>query len=211
MADRHREGQADKLSRQERANRTRLRIIETAYRLFLARGYDATTMQDVADAAGVAVQTVYYTFKTKAQLLANAESFAVLGDRPSTEWRDSKPAEQLQTATSHGDLVERFVAMDTDIKSRLAPFVSAVGSALPSDPDAVATRERGREEFFRSFVDRLAQLGSLRSGMTTRKALDILLAVDSLPAFIELTTRRGWTTRQWQTWLAYTIHTQLLP
>ena len=40
----------------------------------------ATTMQAVADEAGVAVQTVYFTFGTKAKLLAAVERRAILGD-----------------------------------------------------------------------------------------------------------------------------------
>lgn len=186
-------------------------MVKAAYLSFLEHGYDATTMQGVADAAGVAVQTVYYTFKTKAQLLAEAESFAVLGDRPADQWRETPALQRLRAASNSDELVKLFVAMDTDIKSRLAPFVAAVGAALPSGPDAVAGRARGREEFFKAFVDRLTQLGPLQAGMTARRALDILLAVDSLPTFIELTTHRGWTTRQWQAWLVRTIQTQLLP
>lgn len=167
-------------------------------------------MQDVADAAGVAVQTVYYTFSTKARLLAEVERFAVLGDRPSTEWRDTKPMVRLAAAPTAVELIKAFVAADTDIKSRLAPFVAAVGAALPSDPASVEQREHGRREFFGFFIDRLAGLGPLRAGMTKARALDILLAVNSLPTFIELTSRRGWTVRQWQNWLAYTIETQFL-
>lgn len=198
------------MSRQERAAQTRLRMIQAAHRLFLADGYEATTMQAVADAAGVAVQTVYYTFKTKAQLLAQVEGFAVLGDRPSAQWRDTTAGERLRTATSADELIKDFVSMDTDIKSRLAPLVAAVGSALPSDPETVASRERGRSDFFKQFVDSLARLAPLRPGMSVRRALDILLAVNSLPTFVELTTRRGWTTRQWQNWLTHTIQTQFL-
>jgi hypothetical protein len=53
-------------------------------------------------------------------------------------------------------------------------------------------------------------VGGVRTGVTTRRALDILLAVGSLPTFIELTSRRGWTTGQWKNWLTYTIQTQFL-
>ena len=53
---------ADKQTRSERARATRLRITKAAYTLFCERGYSGTTMADVADAAGVAVQTVYSFF-----------------------------------------------------------------------------------------------------------------------------------------------------
>jgi AcrR family transcriptional regulator len=198
------------LSRKERAEQTRLRMIQAAYRLFLEHGYEATTMQAVADASGVAVQTVYYTFKTKARLLADVESFAVLGDRPSTQWREADWVGRLGDAATVDQLISAFVTIDTAMKARLAPFVMAVGPALPTDRDSVARREAGQREFFGFFLSRLAQLGSLRPGLTMRRALDILQVVNSLAAYIELTARRGWTSRQWRAWVTYTIDTQFL-
>src|SRR5450631_3725720 len=66
-----------RLSKRERAEQTRTRIIDAAYRLFTQHGYEATTMQAVADEARVAVQTVCFTFHTKGGLLTAIESRAV--------------------------------------------------------------------------------------------------------------------------------------
>ena len=44
--------------RREQAEETRRRILAAARRLFVARGYGGTTMETIADDAGVAVQTV---------------------------------------------------------------------------------------------------------------------------------------------------------
>ena len=48
-----------------RAAFTRLHIVKGAHDLFVDRGYAATPMDEIAARAGVAVQTVYYTFRTK--------------------------------------------------------------------------------------------------------------------------------------------------
>ncbi|WP_327637000.1 TetR/AcrR family transcriptional regulator [Kribbella sp. NBC_00482] len=48
---------------------TRQRIQRLALRLFTDRGYDATTVNDVADAAGVSAMTVYRNFPTKEDLV----------------------------------------------------------------------------------------------------------------------------------------------
>src|SRR6266566_10018928 len=69
-----------KLSRRERAKATQWRIVKAAYTLFCARGYAGTTMTQIAEAAGVAVQSVYFTFHTKAALLSRAYDFAVMGE-----------------------------------------------------------------------------------------------------------------------------------
>ncbi len=48
---------------------TRARILETALRLFLERGYDGTTMRAVAREAGVSVGNAYYYFASKEHLI----------------------------------------------------------------------------------------------------------------------------------------------
>ncbi|MGW7684934.1 TetR/AcrR family transcriptional regulator [Kribbella sp. NPDC054772] len=48
---------------------TRQRIQRHALRLFADRGYDATTVNEVADAAGVSAMTVYRNFPTKEDLV----------------------------------------------------------------------------------------------------------------------------------------------
>src|SRR4051812_6026406 len=88
-------------SRTERAWATRMRILRAAYSLFAAHGYPTVTMAAVAAEAGVAVQTLYFTFGTKAALLQHAYDYAVLGDGevlPPAEqswYRDMRAAEDL--------------------------------------------------------------------------------------------------------------------
>ena len=57
------------ISRAGRALATRRRMLATAQELFVQQGYAATTVEQIAADAGVAVQTVYYTFRTKGLLL----------------------------------------------------------------------------------------------------------------------------------------------
>src|SRR6266581_5080962 len=96
-----------KLSRRERAKATHWRIVKAAYTLFCARGYAGTTMAQIAEAAGVAVQTVYFTFHTKSMLLSRAYDFEVMGeDEPLTTdkqtWYGAMKAEQdVEKALCH--------------------------------------------------------------------------------------------------------------
>jgi AcrR family transcriptional regulator len=72
-------------SRAEQAERTRAAVLDTARRLFAERGFDATSLQLIADTMGVQKANVYYYFRTKiaileALLAGNIAAFDVMLD-----------------------------------------------------------------------------------------------------------------------------------
>ena len=56
-------------SRTTQAEQTRQLVLDTAQRLFTQYGYDATSLQMIADDMGVTKAAVYYYFRTKADIL----------------------------------------------------------------------------------------------------------------------------------------------
>ncbi|MCX6406811.1 MAG: helix-turn-helix domain containing protein [Propionibacteriales bacterium] len=61
--------------REVNARRTRQLLATTAMQMFVERGYEATTLEDIAQRAGVGISTLYRYFPTKEQL-----GTAFLGD-----------------------------------------------------------------------------------------------------------------------------------
>jgi AcrR family transcriptional regulator len=59
-------------TRAAQAERTRQQILETAQRLFAEQGYDATSLQMIADEMGLTKAAVYYHFPTKSEILHEA-------------------------------------------------------------------------------------------------------------------------------------------
>jgi AcrR family transcriptional regulator len=59
-------------ARAAQAERTRQQILETAQRLFAEVGYDATSLQMIADEMGLTKAAVYYYFHAKSDLLDEA-------------------------------------------------------------------------------------------------------------------------------------------
>ncbi|TIC84150.1 TetR/AcrR family transcriptional regulator [Nocardioides sp. GY 10127] len=86
--------------REENAARTRRAITEAALDLFVGRGYDATTMEEVATAAGVGTSTLYRYFPSKDLLLLGPLKVAghladALRSRPADEPHDVALGEAL--------------------------------------------------------------------------------------------------------------------
>src|SRR6516225_1452656 len=66
--------------RQAQVAHTEERIVAAATELFLAEGYQATTLAAVARRAQVGARTVYVRFGTKAALFKRVVDVAIVGD-----------------------------------------------------------------------------------------------------------------------------------
>src|SRR5580692_1893728 len=55
--------------RERKKRETRQRIAETGLKLFVARGYEGTTLEAIAEAAGISRRTFFYYFKSKEEVL----------------------------------------------------------------------------------------------------------------------------------------------
>ena len=98
--------------RRQRSDRSRRQITEAAGRLFVERGYVPTTIEEIAGAAGVSAQTVYYGFGTKVRILSAVLDARIAGDldRPvvDLDWAESlgsagSPADAIDAARGGGD------------------------------------------------------------------------------------------------------------
>lgn len=197
-------------SRRDRAAATRRAIIEAATLELTESGYQATTMAAIARRAGVATQTVYFVFHTKATLLMAAIEAAVLarGAPPQlTAWWAEA------TAGADGSrAVEAFVYGSVDILERAAPLVHVGRSAAATDPDlqdALARNERLREAGYLEFVETLKARRLLREGVTIADATETLLTLVGPAVFVEVTRERGWDVRRYAGWATEAL-TQLL-
>jgi AcrR family transcriptional regulator len=81
-------GRVTRVTRAESTERTRQRVLTEAQRLFRERGYAATSLEQIAEAAEVTKGAIYGHFSSKEDLLLSAieqapapDCLAVLGDR----------------------------------------------------------------------------------------------------------------------------------
>ena len=138
----------------------RAAIISAAYELFAERGYDATTVADIAEAAEVSPRTVAMYFPAKQDIAMSRVSDAV--ESLTAAMRDRQPGESvagvlrrwlLTTQTEPGDreqrqLAHRMFAANPQLAAlrtaRMAAALrqgaAAIATDTGSDPDAVGPR-----------------------------------------------------------------------
>jgi AcrR family transcriptional regulator len=201
-------------TRRERAQATRRRIIEAALMRFQGPGYAATTMETIAADAGVAVQTVYFAFHTKAELLLAALKVAG-GEHGGPE----EPIErawfgQVMAATSGTRRLALIVEFGNEIYRRVSPLMPAVRAAASVDPgvdDAWQALERRRRDGMRQVIEMFARRGELRSGLDPSLALDLLFGVHRWETYQAFTQECGWPIERYKAWQFATLAPQLLP
>jgi AcrR family transcriptional regulator len=190
-------------SRRDRARATEKRIVQAAYDSFCEHGYAGATMARIAAGAGVAVQTVYFVFHTKAELLRRSYDVAVLGeaqrDMPDKQpWYDRAIAEREVTGAIH-----EFVSGSGKIVRRLTPLYFVARAAAESDPDlsrVVALYERRRAEGYRDILEVFLAKAPLRDGLDPGRATDLLLLYVGMDAYHALVVDRHWSHDAWAVW-----------
>jgi TetR/AcrR family transcriptional regulator of autoinduction and epiphytic fitness len=198
-------------SRAERARRTRRRMLNSARKLFVSRGYPDTTMTQIADRADVAVQTLYYTFQTKGKLLIEILEVASAGGDP-VPVPQRKWFQEMMSSPNAQRILALGVEHGTAIYERVAELWPAVATAV-SDPyvadywEGVGTRRRDAQ---RGQVTRISELGSLKPGLTIERATDLIFLLNGHPPYRSLVQDAGWPIVEYKAWLFTTLVQQLL-
>jgi AcrR family transcriptional regulator len=178
--------------REEQARQTRAAVLDAAGRCFLDRGYAATTMKDIAQAAGVSVQTVFGQ-GSKAALLLGCVDRAVVGDDEAVALAAREPfvrfveaADVADKLAALGDLARRYVP-------QTIPMAVVFAAAATSDPELA---EAWDEYERRRWADARALVGSLgpwlRDDLDVETATDIFWGIFSEAPVVALMKRRGW-------------------
>lgn len=196
--------------REEQARRTRAAVLDAAGRCFLDRGYAATTMRDIADAAGVSVQTVFGQ-GSKAALLLGCVDRAVVGDDDAVALAAREPFARFLDApdragklAAFGDLARRYIPQS----SPMGVVFAAAAAGDPEIAEAWAEYERRRRADTRVLVASLEPW--LREGLDVEAATDILWGAFSDFTIEALMRRRGWTLDRYADFLVDAVERLLL-
>jgi AcrR family transcriptional regulator len=202
--------------RQEQAAQTRRDVLATAGKLFRERGYGATPMPMIASEAGVAVETIYRGFGSKAGLFKAVVEAAVAGGSE----RAGIPVEErpaIRAVIEERDprrQIELYAATQPGIHRRSGPLLRALVGAAATDPELRRLWdeiEAGRLAGQGRFAGLLAERGALRPGVAVEEAGDLIWTLCSLAVHDLLVVVRGWTSERYQAWLTDALIRELLP
>jgi AcrR family transcriptional regulator len=188
-------------TRADRARLTRRRIIDAAAELFLERGYGATMLDQVAERAGVAVQTVYFHFGNKAALLKHAVDIAAVGDDEPIPLMERPWIGQINAESDPLRIIELWVANGRIILERLAPIMAVIRGAIGADPDLAAqwhVNEQERRTGFAALPQILADRGVLKTGLSDQEAADLAFLIGSIEGYLLATGTLGWSPEHWE-------------
>ena len=192
--------------REERAQDTRLRVRESAGRLFADRGFAATTVAAIAEQAGVSVQTVYGIYGREpgiiGAILEELEQAGGIDERIPAMIAEPDPRRQLRM----------FVAFNRAMFERGAPILrAAIGAS--GDPQVAEIGQQGdarRREGTTGLADMWAAKGALREGLSVQEASQRLWLLTSAEQYLNATDGLDWSPADYERWLGDLLERELL-
>ena len=192
------------------AQRTRAAVLDAAGTCFLEKGYAATTMKDVAAAAGVSVQTVF-GLGSKASLLLSCVDRAVVGDDEQAPLAQRDLFVRLVGAP---DLAAKLGAAREMVRTYVPltiPMIQVFADAAAADAEiagAWAEYERRRLQDSRVLIGSFEPW--LRAGLDVDRAAEIFWGVFSHVPVQNLIGARGWNLDEYADFLVDAVQRLLL-
>jgi TetR/AcrR family transcriptional regulator of autoinduction and epiphytic fitness len=192
--------------REAQALETRRSILDATHGLFVATGYAATTIQAIADRAGVAVQTVYAVFGNKRELLRQLIERTITGDDDPLPITERAPAQSIATEPDPRRRAELDAALSRSVTERIAPIVRVASEAAASDPELAAMMDAAKAARRREMTASTSLLaGPQGLNLDVEEAAATLYVLYSPQVADMLIGDYGWTPERYEKWLARMI------
>ena len=191
----------DSTLRQELAARTRRTVLDVASRLFIERGWDGTSMRDIAKEAGCSVETIYSSVGNKPTLLKEVLDIAVVGDDADIPLAD-RPWAHVDTTAPLAERIAAGVDAGAAIYQRTAPLRRVLDIAAQGNAELAVLEAKSRQD---EHVSRTALVGEAAGRPLTDVEAVGLQSVFSNEIYLVLSERSGWTHEQYKSWAAHAV------
>lgn len=176
---------------------TRAAILTSAWNLISALGHSNVSQAEIAKAAGVSRQTVFYAFGNRAGLLT-----AMVAHHDDHSPLLAQLAEVSRNAPLTPDGLSAFLSAWLDYLPEVFPVASLLDAAALTDTDAKAAIEgRMVGRLLAGLTRRLTEMakaGTLPSGRDPARTAEEIWELIHIPAWRLLVVDRGWTAQQFR-------------
>jgi AcrR family transcriptional regulator len=196
--------------RHEQAATSRAAVLAAARDLFLAQGYGATTIEQIATRAGVSKPTVFSAVGNKAALLKTVRDVAMAGDDEARTVTQRDTVAAIATAPDLKHAISAVAAHIAIVTERYHGIHAVLLGAAGVDremADLWETAESQRLVGAGHLLDRLVVHG--RTAATRRRAQDLLWLLMAPDHYTRLVVERGWSVADYRRWLRDTIRSQV--
>jgi AcrR family transcriptional regulator len=205
----------DNARRAAAARLTEQRVVETAQRLLLERGYAGLAMADLAAEAGVSVPLLYKVFGPKPQLVKRIYDVLLAGDVDPEPVAERPALQALAADPDPRGKLARYAALGRAMAERAGPLVSALlAAARAGEPELrafAATIDRERLAGASALATHLAECGALSPALALDRARDLIWLHTAPDTYRLLVLERGWALDDYERWLATSLTAALLP
>jgi AcrR family transcriptional regulator len=191
--------------RQRQAQATKEQIAAAGRALFAERGYVATTITAIAEAADIPVPTIYSAFGNKAAILKD------ITQRVIAPLDVSRQHEQACADPDAARGLRRAAGLQRDQFQAMYDVMTVTLEAVRTDPEIAEMLRQimaSRERAFRRHIEAIAP--HLAPGMTVDDALDVYITLVLPAIYHSLVLDRGWSPDRYETWLGDNLVRQLL-
>jgi AcrR family transcriptional regulator len=201
--------------RQRAARQTRQRIVTAAHELFLAQGYETTTIRQIAERADVAWQTVYAVFGNKVAILSTVFDVAVAGDDEPVRVMDRPFAQTIRATADPQEKARLHARHMRETYARIAGIVGVIEASAGTDPEIAALWRKLQDQ--RRYGMGLAAADIIEAArkqdrtilLPAEHAGDVMWFLTGPWAYRALVIDRGWSLDEYEEWMARTTAGQL--
>ena len=194
-------------ARDAQAAQTRSCILEAAKDLFQTEGFDRVTIGKLAQAAKVSMPTIYAIFKSKRGVLQALIDEALPPNQFEALVEDGK---REKSPKKRLGITAKLARQIYDGERELMDILRSASVVAPELKELEQEREKRRYERQGDSVKMMMKEKSLAKGLSLEKARDIFWALTGRDMYRMLTVERGWTSDEYEKWLAQLLVKSLL-
>ncbi len=200
--------------REQQARRTRREIVAAAGRLFARQGFAATTVDAIAEEAGVSRKTVFTSVGGKVVLLKLAYDYAMAGDDEPVAMIDREGLRAVIAEPDPYEQLRLYAAFVTETGGRVGALWLALRGAAEVDDEARELYRRWERERLDGMRDGpvrdLLAKGVLRPELTPDEAAAVFWVLVDPALYHRLVVEAGWAPERFCEWLYGAFLAQIL-